>query len=777
MKRLHFKPKLMVVALLVLIWVACSKDNEPTPLTIEAQDFTVTIDENPANNSVIGVLDVTTSESANLSFDIKDQQVQNALSVEDDGTIFINDSSIFDFEIRNEFTASYYVAAGSTRDSASITITINDIDELEINANDFTVEIAENPENGRVLGTVDAQANDGTPLNFTITDQAVAGALAIDDQGQVIVSDSAVFDFEINQQITANYTASAQGIEASASIEVNITDLNEVAELIANDFAVQIEENPANGFVLGTVDASINNGKSLSYSITSQSASNAVTINASTGELAVGNASVYDFETHTTIQAGYRVTDGEFTATAAINITITNDPSDDPSITVNDFKASVDENPANGDILGTVDATHSQGANLTFSLTDNASGAIAINGNNGELTVADASAFDYEKNPSLTGSYSVTDGVITESANITITINDLTESKWETLGGAGFTPTARHVELVISGAPMLAYHDYSNVKIMWYNGSSWDDLGNTICGNATGIHLVENGGDVYIAYPNPDLGTTSHKAAVKKYDRTSSWVAVGGSGFSPGNASSLRLAFSNAGTPTVIYEENGSNDPNVQTYDSYYDHWNSPVGGTSNGIEPSLSEYTSGTDLAINPNQNRWYVAYSVNSISNRVRVKYWANLNDNGAKWHYFGNLSGGSTDQNIIEFDANGVAYVLYKDADYKLYMESRASSGSSWSVLGGGAISPVLSGSPGVFDFIMIDNTPYVVYEDGANFKLSIKKWDGASWVSVSENFASGTYPDLAYDAVKNEIYVAFADGNHSQRVTVMKMPLDE
>lgn len=98
------------------------------------------------------------------------------------------------------------------------------------------------------------------------------------------------------------------------------------------------------------------------------------------------------------------------------------------SISANNFSTSLDENPTNGDPIGSVSATASDNSALTYSLSNqNVAGAIAIDANTGQLSVADASAFDFETNPSITASYTASNGTESATATITITVNDLEE--------------------------------------------------------------------------------------------------------------------------------------------------------------------------------------------------------------------------------------------------------------------------------------------------------------------------------------------------------------
>jgi len=77
--------------------------------------------------------------------------------------------------------------------------------------------------------------------------------------------------------------------------------------------------------------------------------------------------------------------------------------------------------------LGTLSAT-SSGGFASFSLTSESPvGAFSVNPVSGELTVADASLFDFETNPVLTGTFTVTNGAASDVANITVNLNDVTE--------------------------------------------------------------------------------------------------------------------------------------------------------------------------------------------------------------------------------------------------------------------------------------------------------------------------------------------------------------
>ncbi len=101
-----------------------------------------------------------------------------------------------------------------------------------------------------------------------------------------------------------------------------------------------------------------------------------------------------------------------------------NDSSDSTELSVQNFVTTVDENQADATSLGTIQATGE--GTLSFSITSQTpAGALTINASTGELTVADASAFDFETNPVINGTISVIDTQSTVNATMAININDV----------------------------------------------------------------------------------------------------------------------------------------------------------------------------------------------------------------------------------------------------------------------------------------------------------------------------------------------------------------
>ncbi len=308
MKNITKFTKTLFLTLLIITY-SCSKDDDP--IIINLQNLEVAIDENPTVGQVIGT--VESDNNASLTFNITSQTPNGVLEInENTGELIVADATLFDFETNPTITAT--VTADKAKNIATVTITVNNTNELS--AQDYTTTVDENPTNGQSLGTV--QASGDATLIFSIISQTPAGALSIDaSTGELTVADAALFDYETNPTITASISVDNSGNTQTLMTTIN---LNNVNELNVQDFTTSVEENPTNGDVLGAVQAS--GDATLTYSITSQSPTGAVSINASTGELTVADAALFDYETNPTITASISVDNSGNTQTliATLNL-------------------------------------------------------------------------------------------------------------------------------------------------------------------------------------------------------------------------------------------------------------------------------------------------------------------------------------------------------------------------------------------------------------------------------------------------------------------------
>ncbi|OUS01458.1 hypothetical protein A9Q86_06660 [Flavobacteriales bacterium 33_180_T64] len=100
------------------------------------------------------------------------------------------------------------------------------------------------------------------------------------------------------------------------------------------------------------------------------------------------------------------------------------DDVENAGISVQDLILNFDENPTINNIVGNIQATSN--TPLSFSITSQTpSGALSINPSTGELTVANAFAFDFETNPIINAVISISDSNTSTTSNATINLNNL----------------------------------------------------------------------------------------------------------------------------------------------------------------------------------------------------------------------------------------------------------------------------------------------------------------------------------------------------------------
>ncbi|MEI6178315.1 MAG: DUF6288 domain-containing protein, partial [Verrucomicrobiota bacterium] len=198
---------------------------------------------------------------------------------------------------------------------------------------------------------------------------------------------------------------------------------------VANDAAFWVYENRSIGTSVGTVIASdVVPSDVLSYAITAGNTGGAFAINSSTGAITVAGS--LNADTIPTYNLTVTVTDsGLLTDTAAITLAVhpINHGSNSAPV-VNDQSFSLNENTSVGSSVGTIASSDANAGDVrTYSITaGNTGGAFSLNSLTGQLTVG--AGIDFESIPSYVLTVAVTDGLLTDTAAITVTVNNVNDA-------------------------------------------------------------------------------------------------------------------------------------------------------------------------------------------------------------------------------------------------------------------------------------------------------------------------------------------------------------
>jgi len=264
----------------------------------------------------------------------------------------------------------------------------------------FSVE--ENSANGTfVCHVIASDPDDGQAITYSILGGNTNNAFSINGlTGDIIVNNSNALNFEetpqftIEVQVVDDWTIPSS---TSATITIALTDINEIPTI--NDASFALEENTSINTFVGHVTAEDpDNGQSLNYSIISGNVNNAFQIGSANGNITVQNMSAINFEAMNQFELVIQVQDngaGSLTAIADVTVNIT-DVNENPVLDDDSF--TIAENSASNTFVGQLTATDpDNGQSLTYSiLSGNINNAFQINPNNGNLSVQNTAALDFE---------------------------------------------------------------------------------------------------------------------------------------------------------------------------------------------------------------------------------------------------------------------------------------------------------------------------------------------------------------------------------------------
>ncbi|WP_109853459.1 cadherin repeat domain-containing protein [Aquimarina sp. AU58] len=343
--------------------------------------------------------------------------------------------------------------------------------ETTITVKDFETTIDENPTIGQELGTIDVTTNQGT-LIYSFKSEEPASAFAIDSKtGKLTVKENFLFDYETRVILTAIVLIKNGDLTKEAKVTIHLNDIED-SNITIKDFETTIDENPTAGQELGTIEATTDQGE-LTYSLKNETPEGAFEIDTKTGKFTVKDATLFDYETRTTLTTTVVVNNKEIGKEAKVIINL-NDI-EDATIIVKDFQTTIDENPTAGQELGTIEATTDQGE-LTYSLkNESPEGAFTIDSKTGKLTVKDATLFNYETRKTLTAIAVVNN----KEAVITVTLNNVIENEIITFTDPNFKQALlEHTDPVIdtNGNGEISIEEAQVVKKINVNQKNISDL-------------------------------------------------------------------------------------------------------------------------------------------------------------------------------------------------------------------------------------------------------------------------------------------------------------
>src|SRR5450631_2840475 len=378
-----------------------------------------------------------------------------------------------DVGANNVYDVTVQVSDGTLTDTQAIAVTVTNVNDnapaITSNGAGATasVSVAENTTAVTTVTATDLDA--GSTLIYSIVGGADAAKFTVDASTGALSFASAP-DYETPTDVGANnvYDVTVQVSDGTLTdtqaIAVTVTNLNDNAPVITSNGAgatasVSIAENATAATTVTATD--LDAGSTLTYSIIGGADAAKFTVDSSTGALSFVSAPDYETPTdaggNNVYDVTVQVSDGTLTDTQAIAVTVTNLNDNAPAITSNGAGATASVSVAeNTTAVTTVTATDlDAGSTLTYSIVGGADAArFTVNSSTGALSFA--SAPDYE-NPTDVGAnnvYDVTvqvsDGTLTDTQAIAVTVSDVAENVQLANGGVIFTDTGV-TELSVTG--------------------------------------------------------------------------------------------------------------------------------------------------------------------------------------------------------------------------------------------------------------------------------------------------------------------------------------
>ena len=406
------------------------------PVFTDGSSATRAIAENTASGQNIGAaVAATDADNDTLTYSLGGTDASSFSIVSTTGQL--QTSAALDYETKASYSVTVSVSDGNG-ESDSITVTINVTDVAENNAPVFTDgdsttrSIAENTAAGENIGTaVPATDTDNDTLTYSLGGTDAAAFSIVSTTGQLRTSTA--LDYETKSSYAVSVSVSdGNGGSDSITVTITVTDVSEKPVFAPGGVILTIAENAASGTNIGDPITATDpdSGDTLTYSLRRGDAES-FSIDANTGQLRT--KAPLDYETKNAYtNLAVRATDSTgLTGATRVTINVTDvDENRAPVFADGDSTTrSIAENTAAGENIGTAVAATDvdTGDTLTYTLSGTDVSSFSIVSTSGQLQTS--AALDYETKTSYSVTITVSDGSLTDSIIVTITVTDVNENR------------------------------------------------------------------------------------------------------------------------------------------------------------------------------------------------------------------------------------------------------------------------------------------------------------------------------------------------------------
>ncbi len=338
--------------------------------------------------------------------------------------------------------------------TANVTIKIKEFNyEPEFDTSKYVFEVAENSQGGTVVGKVHAtDKNSDDLLSFYLNATGIFDiAKGTNDTAIITVAQGAKINYEAiaSHQYNLTATVSDGSSSGTASVVINILDVNEKPDIVNKPLEFNVDENSAVGTLVDIVKVKDEDTwTSMSYSLVDSTAgaTDLFEIAPTTcpesgyycGKLTVKLANINYENTQTYFLKVIATDDGDakgfppsMSDTSVIKINVI-DKNDTPAFVQPKYNFAIDENSVEDSPVGQVEAKDEDNNKLTYTIVDitkNASKYFKVDPSTGEITTTNV-MLDYESVAKYEFKVIATDDGIpnlSDTTIVTVNVNDVNE--------------------------------------------------------------------------------------------------------------------------------------------------------------------------------------------------------------------------------------------------------------------------------------------------------------------------------------------------------------
>ena len=331
--------------------------------------------------------------SAPISVSVETNPSNGSISITDNSVTYSPNSN---FNGTDSF--SYTITQGDKTSSATVSLTINPVNDAPVIDIASTISVDENQTSVSTISISDPDDDDLT-LSVGGTD-AASFNLSSDN----ILTFKEAPDYEAKNAYSISLSLTDGTETVTKSLTINVSNVNDNSPIFISYGPYEVAENQTE---IGILTAADSDGDVVAFTISGT-------------ELAITSAGILtfvtapDYETKSIYIATITATDGAYAVTQEITVNVTNVNDNSPVIT-SDATFTAAENQT---AIGTVIATDADGDNISYSISGN---EIEIS-SSGVLTFV--SAPDYETKTSYTATVTASDGTNAATQDITVTITN-----------------------------------------------------------------------------------------------------------------------------------------------------------------------------------------------------------------------------------------------------------------------------------------------------------------------------------------------------------------